>query len=494
MRVLLLNPPVPGRGFTSRDLMGGMGINDDFGTTLPAQFLAFAKYHGIHLPVLSLAYAAAILRRAGHTVLVLDQARQDPSEPGVLQAAIDTRPDWVVAASSLAYFAAELNFLEQLRTHTGCHRLLIGNTAVHFARDLGQRGLCEAIALGDPEVAIQHLANGTLRPGTAGVAMRDPALAGSTLVETKPIFLNDIDALPHPDWTDFRLDRYRYYPLLRGRGVATMLASRGCPYACNFCPYPAGQGEPFRPRAIADIVAEMAELVRDHGVQSILFRDPTFTLDMPRAKTLCRAITAAKLGVQWGIETRLDRLDNEMVDLLAAAGCASVTVGLDPVDAKTRRASHRKGYDQGHAEAMLERLRKRGVASAGLFVVGLPDQSEAELREAFAWIEGTALTYVNYHQATVFPGTELYAEALAKGWLPELTLADLLRGDPKLSFNGKIDAHRIRELQDEALRHFYRQPKRALAELTRGETAQSLAFYGETAAKFVWQRLSPENP
>lgn len=492
MRVLLLNPPVPGRGFTNRDLMGGMGIDDDFGTTLPSQYLAFAKYQGIHIPVLALGYAAAILRRAGHSVVVLDQARQDPNEAGVLQAAVDARPDWVIAATSLAYFGAELDYLEQLRAHTGCQRMLVGTTAAHFAAELGERRACEAIALGDPEVAFEHLARGTLKPGVAGAAVRDPHAADAPLVMGQPVFLGDIDKVPMPDWTGFPLDRYRYHPLLRGRGVATMLASRGCPYACNFCPYPVGQGAPFRPRAVAAVVDEMTALVRDHGVRNILFRDPTFTLDMGRAKTLCRAIAAAKLPVQWGIETRLDRLDDELVDLLAAAGCAFVTVGLDPVDPNTRRASHRKGYGEDHAKAMLERLRRRKVASAGLFVVGLPDQTEEELRAGFAWIESTALTYVAYHQATVFPGTALYREALAKGWFAPLTLADLMRGEPKLSFNGRIAAARIRELQDEALRRFYRHPKRALAEVTRGETAQSLAFYGETAARFLLQRLAAE--
>ncbi len=492
MRVLLLNPPVPGRGFTNRDLMGGMGIDDDFGTTLPSQYLAFAKYQGIHIPVLALGYAASILRRAGHQVVVLDQARHDPSEPGVLQAAVDARPEWVIAATSLAYFGAELEYLEQLRSRTGCHRMLVGSTAVHFAAEVGERRACEAIALGDPEVAFELLARGTLVPGVAGAAVRDVQVADAPLVVGQAVYLSDIDKLPVPDWTGFPLDRYRYYPLLRGRGVATMLASRGCPYACNFCPYPVGQGVPFRPRAVAAVVDEMTALVRDHGVRKILFRDATFTLDMDRAKSLCRAIAAAKLPVQWGIETRLDRLDDELVDLLAAAGCASVTVGVDPVDPNTRRASHRKGYGEDHAKAMLERLRRRKVASAGLFVVGLPDQTEEELRAGFAWIESTALTYIAYHQATVFPGTALYREAVAKGWFAPLTLADLMRGEPKLSFNGRIAAARIRELQDEALRRFYRQPKRALAEMTRGETAQSLAFYGETAARFVLQRLSTE--
>ena len=84
MRIVLLNPPVPAGKFTNRDLMGGMGIDDGFGVGLGPRFVSLLKNEGTRLPVISLAFAAALL--TDHDVTVLDQSRLDPRAPAALAA------------------------------------------------------------------------------------------------------------------------------------------------------------------------------------------------------------------------------------------------------------------------------------------------------------------------------------------------------------------------------------------------------------------------
>jgi radical SAM superfamily enzyme YgiQ (UPF0313 family) len=440
--------------------------------------LAFAKYQGIHLPVLSLAYAAAVLRRSGHEVSVLDLARVSGDDAAVLERAAALRPDWVVSVTSLAFLGAELDWLGRLRQACGCARLLLGATAGHYAAEILQRGLAEAIAMGDPEVAIGHLAHGTLRPGVAGVAM-----AGADAAQ--PAWLPDLAALPWPDWSGFDLSAYSYHPLLKRQPLVTMQASRGCPYACDFCPYPVGQGLPFRPRPVADVVAEMAALVQRHGVRSILFRDATFTLDMRRGRALADAIAAAGLGVQWAIETRLDRLDEELLGALAAAGCKTITFGIDPLEPDTCRASHRKAYLPDRAKRLIAEMDRLGIAATGLFVVGLPEQDEDELLRTMAWVEDLPLRYVNYEQATVFPGTPMYERAVSRGWAARATLDEVIAGEPKLVYNGKLSQAQIRALQDRGLRRFYGSPRRVWREFSDREVSANVRFYTRTLWRFA---------
>lgn len=482
MRFLLLNPPVPGRALTNRDLMGGMGIDDAFGASLGGRFLAFAKSEGIRLPVLSLGYAAAVLHAAGHEVVHRDLSRQDPGEPGLLDDLVACRPDWVIAATSLAFFRSELQFLTELRAASGCQRLLLGQTAGHFAAEVLRQGLAEAIALGDPEVAVGLIARGESLTGQPGVAAASP---GNAPWVGKAAFVPSLDALPWPDWSGLDRSAYSYFPLLRRTPFTTILGSRGCPYACEYCPYPIAQGKPFRPRAVADVVAEIAWRVRQEGVQAILFRDPTFSLDLPRAKAIARGIRDLQLDLQWGIETRLDRLDDELIDLLGASGCRSVTFGLDPLDHDVRSESNRRGYETEVAAARLQRLANHGIATAGLYVIGLPDQSEVQIKHDFEWFSRQALTYVNMEVATVFPGTPMYDKALAKGWIAPLALSDLLHGEPKLRWNGRMPDRELRRIQDEGLRQFYRRPERLWRELAHGEAWVNARFYVRTTARFL---------
>lgn len=487
MRFLLLNPPVPGRALTNRDLMGGMGIDDAFGASIAGRFLAFAKSEGIRLPVLSLGYAAAVLHAAGHEVIHRDLSRRDPAEPGVLADVIACRPDWVIAATSLAFFRSELQFLADLRAATGCQRLLLGQTAGHFAADVLAQGLAEAIALGDPEVAVGLVAKGEQLTGQPGVAAAAET-AGSPAWIGKAAFVPSLDALPWPDWTGLDRSVYSYFPLLRRTPFTTILGSRGCPYACEYCPYPVAQGKPFRPRAVDDVLAEIRWRVTQEGVKAILFRDATFSLDLPRAKAIARGIRDLQVDLQWGIETRLDRLDDELIDLLGESGCRSVTFGLDPLDHDIRSESNRRGYETEVAAARLQRLAGHGIATAGLYVIGLPDQTESQIHKDFEWFARQALTYVNMEVATVFPGTPMYAKALGKGWIEPLALSDLLHGEPKLRWNGRLPDRELRRIQDEGLQQFYRRPERVWREVSHGDALLNARFYLRTAARFARDR------
>ena len=485
MRVVLLNPPVPAGKFTNRDLMGGMGIDDGFGVGYGPRFVALLKNEGTRLPVLSLAYAAAVLSK-DHDVTVLDLMRFDPADPEAFAAVERARPDWIVAATSYAFLGAELRFLERAHKELGARRLLIGYAATHFADDIIARGLAEVVTRGDCEPACQALATGTLAPGLPGVAMADasghvvPSADGNV----------ELDALPWPDWSAFPIHDYGYFPLLKKKPFLTLLSSRGCPYGCQFCPYPIGQGLPFRSRSPENVVGEITMLVERHGVRSILFRDPTFTLDMNRTKAICRLLIARGVKVEWGIETRLDRMDEEMVDLLAAAGCRSTEFGVDPQDEAVRKASKRKGLAPDRATLLIQRMERSGIAAAGLAVIGTPEEGEIEVEKTLDWIISTGMSYCNFEVATPFPGTPLYKQALAKGWTQPLALQDLLDGDPKLSFNGVIDLDKMKRLQDEALQRFYFRPKRMVHEVFNKDFVENVRFMASTGWKFVRAELA----
>lgn len=480
MRIALVNPPVPAGKFTNRDLMGGMGIDDDFGVGLGPRFVALLKNEGTRLPVISLAFAAAILQ--DHDVTVHDQSRLDPGDPAALDALVRARPDWVIVASSFAFLGAELRYLERVRTATGARRMLIHQAATFFADDILARGMAEVINRGDPEVAVRHLAEGTLRPGLDGVLMADaqghpvPAASG---------FVADLDTLPEPRWEDFPRDEYGYFPLLKKRPFLTMLSSRGCPYQCHYCPYPVAQGAPFRPRSASLVADEMQRLVARFGVRSVLFRDPTFSLDMQRVKDLCQIVLDRGIKLEWGIETRLDRMDEPMLELLGRAGCRSAEFGVDPIDEHTRQASHRRGIKPARAAELISVMEANGIATAGLFVVGVPEQSEDEMARTLDWIETLKISYMNYEVATPFPGTELYAQAVRAGWTKPITLDDLLDGDPKLSFNGVIDLDRMKTLQDRALSRFYLTPRKVAREIFNTDLFENVRFMSASGLKFV---------
>ena len=485
MRVVLLNPPVPAGRLTNRDLMGGMGIDDGFGVGFGPRFVALLKNEGTRMPVLALASAKALL--SGHDVVVLDQLRRSPDDPAALDEVVREKPDWIVAATSFGFLGAELKFLARAHEATGAKRLLVGYSATHFAQDILGRGLAEAIAKGDAEVAVRAVVDNRLAPATPGLLVKGD---DGRMAPAPDGFVEELDSLPFPDWSGFPVADYRYFPLLKKQPFVLLQSSRGCPYACHFCPYPIAQGLAFRARSPKSVVDEMQADVDRHGARSILFRDPTFSMDVARTKEIAKEIVRRGLQVEWGIETRLDRLDDELVDLLAKAGCRSLEFGVDPIEAPTRLLSKRKGIDPARAAQLIARMEGQGIAGAGLFVIGIPGMDRAEMERTIDWIDTLAMSYVNYEIATPFPGTPLYEQAVRAGWTKPITFDALLEGDPKLSFNGAIDVDEMKRLQDRALARFYLRPGKIAREVLRDGLFGNLEFFARSGLKFLASELS----
>jgi radical SAM superfamily enzyme YgiQ (UPF0313 family) len=316
--------------------------------------------------------------------------------------------------------------------------------------------------------------------------MRDE---GGHAVPAADGYVADLDTIPYPRWSAFPIGDYRYFPLLKRRPFLTVLSSRGCPYGCHFCPYPIGQGLPFRARRPEAVVDEMERLAADHGVRAVLFRDPTFTLDMERTKKIARLLVERRVGIEFGIETRLDRMDDEMIALLGEAGCRSAEFGVDPLDEQVRLASKRKGLHPDRAAALIRAMARSGIASAGLMVIGTPEQGDDDVERTLEWHIEVGTTYLNFEVATPFPGTPLYKQAVEKGWTTPLRLQDLLEGDPKLGFNGVIDLERMKQLQDRALQRFYFRPARLAHEVFNKDLLENLRFMAASGLKFVRAEL-----
>ena len=437
--------------------MGGMGIDAAFGARVGSKLIALFKYEGTRMPVLSLAYATGILRQAGVEVHVVDAGHQPDDDPALLSQIATLGPDWVIAATSFGFLASELAFLARVHEACGAQRMLVGYAAEHFGDEILARGLAEEIASGDPETAFARL-------------------AGSGDVQSSDRYVADLDTLPFPDWQGFPVDDYAYFPLLKRRPFLILQASRGCPYGCRFCPYPVTQGLRFRGRSVDSVVDEMIYLRDRFGAKSLLFRDPTFSFDLDRTKQLAREMTRRRVQVDFGIETRLDCLDEESLDLLAEAGCLSVEFGVDSLDPEVLKAWKRRGFSPEKARGLVNHMESLGMAGAGLFVIGLPEQDVADVERTLDWLLSTDLSYVNVERATPFPGTPLYSESVAKGWTPEITLSDLEHGDPKLRSNGIEEDAGLQALQDRFLRRFYLRPARVARELARGDIGLNVAF------------------
>ena len=410
-----------GDGFISKDTVVG-GYGSRLRPFSKVTWVVAAMKRRFHdLPSVHLAYAAAIARRAGHDVV---------SSRGRL---VDG--DVAIVLSSIVDHRSECAWARAMR---------LRGTKVGFVGIAAQRlpHLFEAdadfIVDGEPESALMRLAGGDEMAGTVG----SPAVA-------------DLDALPFPWWEPLVGRRSVRVPL-SGRpagGALPVLASRSCPEFCTYCPHRIQA--PYRTRSVGNILDELAHLHDTRGPVHVVFRDPLFSHDRDRILALCDGIRSRGLRHTFECETRLDRLDGELLGVMARAGLRAMSFGVESVSPTTLRKVGRRPIPEGQQRDILAECRRLGIVTAAFYVFGFPEDTFDSIQATIDYSVELGSTVAQFKILTPYPGTPLFARLQ-----PAITETNWERFDGFTpTFTHPALAHdELRFLLGSAYTHFYMRP------------------------------------
>src|SRR4029079_7451778 len=222
--------------------------------------------------------------------------------------------------------------------------------------------------------------------------------------------INDLDSLPFPRWDLVTEDRgkrrgIQWWSRPIGGGYP-LLASRGCPEFCTYCPHRILAG--YRARSIANIADEMARLCDQHPHPDVILRDPLFSEQRERCLDLCDEIQARGLKLTFEAETRLDRLDVELLDKLYAAGFRAMSFGVESLDPATLKKSGRRPIPQTHQRKMIAHCRKLGIVTAGLYVFGFLQDTWQSIAATIDYSIDLGSTLAQFKILTPYPGTPMF--------------------------------------------------------------------------------------
>ncbi|MBI5440984.1 MAG: cobalamin B12-binding domain-containing protein, partial [Deltaproteobacteria bacterium] len=185
-------------------------------------------------PPMNLAGLGSVLRKAGHTVSVLDQLVQHTTREELLRRIGETTPD-VVGFTSMTYDIQSVNEDISLlkRRHPEVVTVLGGTHVTSLAEStLGENPDIDLAVVGEGERVVERLFEALAEhrsfEGINGVAWRKD---GAVVVNPPEEFIDDIDAIPFPEYDLLDIDQYRY--LQRNwdhRRFMSILTSRGCPF------------------------------------------------------------------------------------------------------------------------------------------------------------------------------------------------------------------------------------------------------------------------
>ena len=241
---------------------------------------------------------------------------------------------------------------------------------------------------------------------------------------------------PYPviPWDTIDLEQFNFIPKIfrritekYGSGLSyfntiPMESGRGCPYGCEFCTVTGFFGDSIRFRTNESVVNEMLMLKkraeRDRGKISIFFIDDNFAINKKRTKSLLRDIIAADAQLPWLAQISANLLrDEELVDLMEAAGCKWVFIGMESID-PLNLADVNKSFNKPSEYAeVLNRLAQRNIYTITSFIFGLDNDTtgvaDRTLEQIKSWPPGMPV----FGPLVPLPGTPTYKKLLAEGRL-----------------------------------------------------------------------------
>ncbi len=401
MKTLLLNPPSY-EGFD-----GGAG----------SRYQAKREIRSFWYPTW-LAQVAALIEDSK----LIDAPARGLSLAQVLPLAKDY--ELLVLFASAPTFKSDIAVAEAFKSANP--KLTIGLVGAHVATlpgpSLEASRSVDFVARHEFDYTIQEIAQGLPFAEIDGITWRKE---GVTVHNRDRALIHDMDALPMvaPVYQrDLVVEDY-FIGYLK-HPYMSFYTGRGCRSKCSFCLWPQTiGGHVYRTRSAEKVIEEVALMHRLFPeVKEFFFDDDTFTDDRPRAEAVARGL--GKLGVTWSCNAKAN-VPYETLKVMKENGLRLLLVGYES-GVQQILNNIRKGTRIDIAREFTENCRKLGIAIHGTFILGLPGETAETIKETVRFAKDINPHTIQVSLAAPYPGTELYEQATAKGWLKG---GDLVRDD-----------------------------------------------------------------
>jgi hopanoid biosynthesis associated radical SAM protein HpnJ len=206
----------------------------------------------------------------------------------------------------------------------------------------------------------------------------------------------------------------------------SLYTGRGCRSKCTFCLWPQTVGgHRYRVRSAENVIAEVA-WIREHmpQVREIMFDDDTFTDSSALARVEEIARGLGRLGVTWSCNAKAN-VPYATLKVMKDNGLRLLLVGYESGDDLILR-NIKKGLRTDIARRFATDCRRLGITVHGTFILGLPGETRETIRKTIDFAKEINPHTIQVSLAAPYPGTSLYRQAVAEGWLRDEAARNLV--------------------------------------------------------------------
>ncbi|MCL6511052.1 MAG: B12-binding domain-containing radical SAM protein [Anaerolineae bacterium] len=370
-------------------------------------------------PQVSLAQLAAMVHPE-YSVEIVDAIATRMAWPAFERLLWNKRPRFYVTQVAAPTLTNDMHGVF-LAKSVGARTVAFGTHTTPLPRETMERFPClDLIIRGEPELTFKELVNALADDREDNFALERLSSirglvwrrGGDVIVNPDRPFISNLDDLPTPLHHLLPLDKYRA-PMIKGP-YTFIVTSRGCPAGCTFCIKHVNYQYSVRLRSAEKIQEELWVLQR-LGIHNVHMYADLFTVNRDQVVGLCKLMIEQKIGLTWTCNSRVDYVDEEMLELMAKAGCNLISWGIESANEQILRKAA-KGYRMEQAPRALTWARKHGIKNWGYFIIGLPGETVETIRETIDFAKKLPLDVALFHVAAPYPGTPFFFEVLENNW------------------------------------------------------------------------------
>jgi len=389
-------------------------------------------------PPLGTLYAAAVLTQNGFSVELFDSMLNDP-DVEFLQAVARCRPNIVAIYEDSFNFLSKMcltrmreaafGMIDAARAY-GSRVVVNGSDAADHCDAYLQHG-ADYVLLGEAEITLLELVR-SLAGAPGDYAADIPGLAflhstTSKVIRTPPRpLLRDLDRLPLPARDLLDIARYKEaWRQSHGFFSLNLVASRGCPYRCNWCAKPI-YGNSFHARSAESVAEEMRQLREDFGA------DHLCGINNRWVRSFAEQVVRRDARVPFKMQSRADLMSSETVADLKRAGCFEVWMGVESGSQKILDAME-KGTRVEQIVRARENLGRHDIRACYFLQFGYPGETWREIQETIQLIRETRPDDIGVSVSYPLPGTAFHDRVRAElgrktNWVDSEDLSMMFKG------------------------------------------------------------------
>lgn len=412
-----------------------------------------------NIPPLGLLYIAAFLEEENITVKVIDDLDASLSIEDILKVIGQETPKLIGISSTTSQIKSTVEIAKKIKEKYQ-NKISIGIGGCHISADstlIKRYPYFDFGVVGEGEIAFKDIAKKIISgKKVKGVIYGEP--------------VKNLDLLPFPSYHLVDLEKYKK----KGMAEYPILGTRGCPMKCIFCSRPgmSGFGREIRSRSPVNIIKEI-ESVSKKFQGRFNFQDDSFTVNRENAIGFCQEVIKRKLKIKWcagGV--RIDKIDEELVDLMYQAGCTGFCFGIESGSERVRNLIVRKGIWDNQIIKTLKICSKYPLDIQLSLVIGFPTETLEEMIETVMFgkrmidLGINCLEFIAIMLAVPLPGAELFNQAIKEGKVaPDITdkyiqgnLGEGFRDNWPVYIPEGITLSQMNELRKKGYKAFYFSP------------------------------------